>query len=59
MLVCDDVWISTGQRGNAAIYTVGECDILILSAEESDGLIAWLKENDYRIPDGAESVVRS
>jgi hypothetical protein len=42
-----------------ATYTVGEYDILILSAQESDGLITWLKENDYRIPDGAEAVVRS
>lgn len=42
-----------------ATYTVGEYDILILSAQESDGLITWLKENDYRIPDGAEPVVRS
>ena len=42
-----------------ASYTVGEYDILILSAEESDGLIRWLKKNDYRIPDGAESVVDS
>ncbi len=42
-----------------ATYTVGEYDILILSAEESDGLIRWLKENNYRIPDGAEPVVRS
>ena len=42
-----------------ATYIVGEYDILILSARESDGLITWLKENDYRIPDGAEAVVRS
>jgi len=42
-----------------ATYTVGEYDILILSARESDGLITWLKENNYRIPDGAEPVVRS
>ena len=42
-----------------ASYTVGEYDILILSATESDGLITWLKENDYRIPQGAEPVVRS
>lgn len=42
-----------------ASYTVGEYDILILSAEQSDGLITWLKQNDYRIPDGAESVVGS
>ena len=42
-----------------AEYTVGEYNILILSAQESDGLIRWLKDNDYRIPDGAESVVGS
>jgi len=42
-----------------ASYTVGEYDILILSATESAGLITWLKENDYRIPQGAEPVVRS
>jgi hypothetical protein len=42
-----------------ATYTVGEYDILILSAQESDGLITWLKNNDYRIPDGAEAVVKS
>jgi hypothetical protein len=42
-----------------ASYTVGEYDILILSADQSDGLIRWLKENDYRIPDGAEPVVES
>ncbi len=40
-----------------AEYEVGEYDILILSAEESDGLITWLNQNGYRIPDGAEAVV--
>lgn len=42
-----------------AIYTVGEYDILILSAKDSGGLIGWLKENDYKLPDGAERVVGS
>jgi len=42
-----------------ASYTVGEYDILILSATESSGLISWLNDNDYRIPDGAEKVVGS
>ena len=42
-----------------ASYTVGEYDILILSAEESDGLIGWLNDNGYRIPRGADSVVGS
>jgi len=42
-----------------AEYEVGEYDILILSAEESDGLITWLNGNGYKIPDGAEEVVGS
>lgn len=42
-----------------ASYTVGEYDILILSARESEGLLIWLRENGYRTPDGAEPVVRS
>ena len=40
-----------------ASYTVGEYDILILSAKESDGLETWLKENGYRIPSGASRVL--
>ncbi len=42
-----------------AQYTVGEYDILILSAKESSGLIRWLNENDYKIPRGAKRVVDS
>ena len=40
-----------------AEYTVGEYDIVILSAEQSSGLATWLTENDYRLPDGAEGVL--
>jgi len=42
-----------------AEYTVGEYEILILSAKESNGLVTWLKENHYKIPDGAERIVKS
>jgi hypothetical protein len=42
-----------------AQYTVGEYDILILSAKESAGLETWLTENGYRIPYGASSVLHS
>jgi len=42
-----------------ASYTVGEYDILLLSAEQSDGLETWLTENGYRIPDGASEVLGS
>jgi hypothetical protein len=33
-----------------AEYTVGEYDIVILSAKESGGLESWLRESGYRIP---------
>ena len=42
-----------------ASYTVGEYDILILSAKQSDGLETWLTENGYRIPAGASEVLGS
>jgi len=40
-----------------ATYTVGEYDIVILSAKESDGLETWLVESGYRIPAGASRVL--
>ncbi len=40
-------------------YTVGEYDILILSAEHSAGLETWLTENRYRIPPGAGPILES
>lgn len=42
-----------------AEYTVGEYDILILSAAQSGGLTVWLQENGYRLPDNAEPVIGS
>jgi len=42
-----------------AKYTVGEYDILILSAKQSTGLETWLVENGYTIPKGAASVLGS
>jgi hypothetical protein len=42
-----------------AKYTVGEYDILILSAKESQGLETWLVESGYRIPPGASRVLGS
>ncbi len=40
-----------------ATYTVGEYDILILSAQESTGLKTWLVDNGYRLPDGVEPLL--
>ena len=40
-------------------FTVGEYDILVLSAEESNGLETWLTTNGYKIPKGAGAVLGS
>ena len=42
-----------------ANYDVGEYDVSILSASESDGLVNWLNDNGYRIPAGADAVLGS
>ena len=42
-----------------AQYTVGEYDIVILSAKEGQGLETWLKQNGYRLPRGASEVLGS
>ncbi len=39
-------------------FTVGEYDIVILSAKESDGLETWLIQNGYKIPQGASSLLQ-
>ncbi|HEY7218624.1 MAG TPA: DUF2330 domain-containing protein [Candidatus Binatia bacterium] len=42
-----------------AQYTVGEYDIVILSAKQGEGLETWLKKNGYRLPKGASEVLGS
>lgn len=37
-----------------ASHTVGEYNIQILSATQSDGLTTWLTGNGYQLPDGAD-----
>ncbi len=41
-----------------AEFTVGEYEIVILSANDSTGLETWLKDNGYKIPNGAEPLLR-
>jgi hypothetical protein len=41
-----------------ARFTVGEYDVVILSATESTGLDRWLRANQYKIPDGAEPYLK-
>jgi len=52
-------------RGDAALgvtveaeFAVGEYDIVILSAAESDGLETWLIQNGYNIPRGARELLQ-
>jgi hypothetical protein len=41
-----------------AQFAVGEYQIVILSAQDSSGLEAWLHHESYAIPDGAEPYLR-
>jgi hypothetical protein len=40
-----------------AQFTVGEYEVVVLSAEESDGLERWLHDNNYKIPKGASAAL--
>lgn len=40
-------------------FSVGEYDILVLSAKQSDGLLTWLNQEGYKLPEGAEPVLNS
>jgi hypothetical protein len=42
-----------------AEYSVGEYDIKILSAEQSDGLYTWLNQEGYTLPEGADRILGS
>ena len=39
-------------------FSVGEYDIVILSAKESDGLETWLTQNGYKIPAGSKELLQ-
>jgi uncharacterized protein (TIGR03382 family) len=40
-----------------AEFTVGEYEIVVLGAKDSTGLDAWLRDNNYKIPEGAGPVL--
>jgi hypothetical protein len=50
------VWSALGIEIEAR-YAVGEYDILILTAAQSDGVALWLRDNSYRLPAGAEAAL--
>ncbi|PSB29236.1 DUF2330 domain-containing protein [Chlorogloea sp. CCALA 695] len=41
-----------------AKFTVGEYDIVVLNAKESNGLVTWLNINGYKIPKGAKQLLQ-
>ena len=41
-----------------AQFDVGEYNVVVLSAKESNGLETWLKGNEYNIPDGAAPALK-
>ena len=41
-----------------AKFAVGEYEIVILSARDASGLDTWLRQEKYKIPDGAEPYLR-
>ncbi len=53
--------VGPGGGGSVQIesqFDVGEYKILVLSATDSSGLETWLRANGYKIPDGAEPLLR-
>jgi len=40
-----------------AKFAVGEYEVVVLSAEQSDGLERWLRDNKYNIPKGASAAL--
>jgi len=41
-----------------AQFAVGEYDVVVLGASESEGLVEWLRHQGYQLPPGARSVLR-
>ncbi|MGQ9866576.1 MAG: DUF2330 domain-containing protein [Pseudanabaenaceae cyanobacterium] len=56
--------VAAARRDNAlgvtieAQFAVGEYDILILGARESEGLVTWLTQNGYKLPSGARELLQ-
>ena len=55
--------VATGAGGDMGVkieakFTVGEYQVLILSAKDSTGLDAWLRQEKYTIPKDAEPLLR-
>jgi len=49
---------SGGRVTIEAQFAIGEYDVAVLGAEESQGLVRWLEQEGYQLPRGAEAVLR-
>jgi MYXO-CTERM domain-containing protein len=62
MASVSDEAATAGPRGGGvkieAQFTVGEYEVVVLSASDSSGLDKWLRDNGYKIPDAAEPLLR-
>ena len=69
MLGCAEYDLATGAESTGepaddsvtveAAFTAAEYEIVVLSAEESSGLLGWLEANGYALPEGGEPMVQS
>ena len=64
--MADDIIVTTGAKRAKSLgvtiedeFTVGEYDIQLLSATQSDGLMTYLDENGYQVPSGAGRILGS
>lgn len=58
--VDSDVDYDTADTGGVEVeanYVVGEYDVTILSATESNALVDWLQRNGYQVPDASASLL--
>jgi hypothetical protein len=61
----DTITVTASKRADALgvtiedEFTVGEYNILILSAKESNGLQTWLEDNGYKVPEKAKRTLGS
>ncbi len=62
MMMADSAGAASAEALGVTIeesYSVGEYDILVLSAKQSDGLLKWLNQEGYKLPKGADKTLRS
>lgn len=52
-----DTDVDTGGVEVEAEYTVGEYDVVILSAQQSGALVQWLNDNGYSVPATSEELL--